>query len=183
MSFKGLGGKLVKPNLIKFKIEEFNVDKDAPQRLRDSLFSTSLPTIDGDEDKKEIITGKESPDVTELCVVDESGDFHLANRPTEEINNDIWELAPDFGENEILLKSSSEADLSGHTSSPMSSSMTLIRKVSSMSMFWSTEQEQGELLMIARLVPLQNQAGCIIHWDIKSTYGIAGYEVSFTCWI
>lgn len=56
------------------------------------------------------------------------------------------------------------------------SSTSLVRKISSTSLLETTNYEQIKFLSITHLVPLQNQA-VIVHWCIKSTYGIREFKV------
>lgn len=102
----------------------------------------------------------------------------------EENDEDIWELVGDCansecGHSKCPFRAQDDAEIFFASRIPISTNNTsLLRVVSSMSMFESTAFERSSFLTINRVIPVRNHTA-IIHWNIKSTYGVGGFIVSF----
>lgn len=134
------------------------------KKLRDSLMSVEIKT----------------------CSLD--CDFFSTQNSTAEIDDDeeeeIWEpvgdCASDCSHINCPFRAQDDAEIFISSKTQISGSKnSLLRVVSSMSMFNATVFERTSFLTITRLVPVRDSA-VIIHWSIKSTFGIRGYMVSFS---
>ncbi|CRK96817.1 CLUMA_CG010166, isoform A [Clunio marinus] len=162
---------------------DFLKDEDIPKALKDSLISQ-----DTNEEEVMKILDRKSNQAKETTEIE----FHLKfRRRASQVNlsalNDnqieeenIWNDArccPDNCDESCPFKcpSSSEIFLADHTRFD-TSSQSLLRKASSMSVISSTEHERSEFLSLTNLIPLHHSS-VIIRWNVKSIVGIKGYKV------
>lgn len=168
---------LVKQNLLKTKnfdlshfrsdLKSFAEDEEIPRRLRESLTS---------ECQLEVEVIERNPNVFKFTSKKIS--FQRDNE------NENWEAALECPENCIhfsnpnLTKNRSEATIIPRSLSVStnSSSMSLIRQVSSFSIIETTKFERAAFLTITHLVPMLCQS-VIIHWTVKSIRCIRGFKV------
>lgn len=177
MSLKWLQQKLLKSKVFdEFEQKQLDIKNDyaVPRLLRESLISedsresslnissTSIEAVNGDSVAAEIeFAGNFS---------DEEDDFEVARTCSEYCNHKNCSFQP-------RLTSASEIFISTRVQFSQSS-MSLVRKVSSMSILETTTDNQNDFLEITRVVPLRNNS-VIVHWSVKSFKGLRGYKVKF----
>jgi hypothetical protein len=175
MSLKWLQRKLITSKVYKdFEPKEFDIrnDEAVPRRLRDSLISVDSGDISADFSltwSKSVNVGSAVSGTETPGSISDEEMFEIARScPDECDHNNCPFQRP-------RLTSSSEVFVTMHSQfSP--SSMSLVRKVSSMTMMEFSPNDQSAFLAITRVVPLRNRS-VIIHWNIKSFLGVRGYKV------
>lgn len=170
MSLKWLHENLLKSkDLREFGQNKFDYKNESvvPRQMRNSLCSVDVCEV--------------SPSASVEAV---NGDETLKNVSDDE---DLFEIARSCPEDclhrdcpfQSRLLSSSEVFYTVD-SRYTQSSVSLVRKVSSMSFLEvSSHFDDNEFLRISRVVPVRNSS-VIIHWNVKSTIGIRGYKVSYS---
>lgn len=139
-------------------IKPFDLKRDevVPQKLRESLIS-----VDANPTQKSLVTIAEKGE-------DDEDSWEIVGDCTTECKHSKCPFR-DQDVAEIFIASPTR---------PSSSKTSLLRVVSSMSMFDSTAFERRSFLCITRVIPVRNHSA-IIHWNIKSMYGVQGFVVGF----
>ena len=162
MSLEWLHENLLKSkDLREFGQIKFDYKNDlvVPRQLRNSLYSVDV--FDADTASIEAVNGDETSD-------DEDSFENARSCPEGCVHQDCPFQSRFLSHSEVFYTIDSRYT---------PSSVSLVRKVSSMSFLEvSTHFDDNEFMRISRVVPLRNSS-VIIHWNVKSTVGIRGYKV------
>lgn len=204
MSLKEIQEKLFKSKVFDtsfgYKALDFTSDDAVPKRLRESLFSATFednfeipqPVVVvnsvHNQDASTIIARKQASNALKLkrTLRGENASVEELNEtnPFEE-DDESWESARECPHDchhdvcpfQAPSRSSHNSEIfiaPRRVSSP--TSLSLVSKISAMSIVEPTGSDQNAFLKITHLFPLHNNS-VIVHWNVESNQGVRGFQV------
>lgn len=165
-------------------------------RCEGQTSATKMAISDGTGDTKEKILYESATSCNEGGQHLNEGQ-ELKQHDTASDSEDNWELAQECQANIADCCKSFDGNQNGHLSLQSSSCMgyimptttevgfsstssisAVVKVSSSMSLFDLSDHARKDFLTITGIVPLRNQ-NVILHWKVKSTYGIRGFKVFY----